>query len=247
MLTTSIRTAIAAALLAALTALPAAAGPLDAARAAWTEGRFLEAADMGEAAGGAKGFALAAEALAVQAFFRSAKADRPALFERALGLVARAVEAGPDAAFTHIAAASAMGRHGQTLTGAEASDRGYAEKIRDALERALELEPDSVSALTGLAAWNAAVVEAAGSFLARIAFGAREKTVHELFDRVFALAPGEKIPLFEYALALRKLDGGMGRARSLLRQAMAVPAKNAYQRIVDERAAALLAEIEADG
>ena len=58
--------------------------------------------------------------------------------------------------------------------------------------------------------------------------------------------PARKRLLYEYARALRMLDGDMDRARELLRQAMARPAENAYQRIVDERAAALLAEIEAD-
>ena len=120
-------------------------------------------------------------------------------------------------------------------------------KIRNSLERALELKPASVKAMTGLAIWHARVVEVAGSFLARITYGAREKSVHELFGRVLEAAPGEKAVLYEYARALRMLDGDMDRARDLLRHAMAQPAKNAYQRIVDERAAALLAEIEADG
>ena len=247
MLTTSFRTVVAAALLAALTTLPAAAGSLDAARAAWSEGRFVEAADLAEAAGGANGLAFAAESLAVQAYFVAPTADRPALFERALALVARAVEAEPDAAFTHMAAARVMGRHGQTLTTGEAQDRGYGTKIRDTLERALELKPDSVQAMTGLAAWNARVVSVLGSFLGRITYGARESTAHELFDRALKGAPGEKVPLYEYARALRMLEGDMDRAKDLLQQALALPAKNAYQRIIDERAAALLAEIEADG
>ncbi|MCY3672472.1 MAG: hypothetical protein OXH14_15545 [Alphaproteobacteria bacterium] len=241
------RLVLAAALLAALTAVPAAAGPLDGARAAWSEGRFLEAADMAEETGGPEGLAFAAESLVLQASYLAAEQDRPALFERALALAMRAVEAAPDEAYAHIAAARVMGRHGQTLSTSEASDRGYAGKIRDSLERALELKPASVKAMTGLAIWHARVVEVAGSFLARITYGAREKSVHELFGRVFEAAPGEKVPLFEYARALRMLDGDMDRARDLLRQAMALPAKNAYQRIVDERAAKLLAEIEAGG
>lgn len=247
MLIASFRTVVAAALLAALTGLPVAAGPLDAARAAWSEGRFVEAADLAEAAGGAKGFAFAAESLAVQAFYVAPEADRPALFDRALALVARALEAKPDAAFTHMAAARVMGRHGQTLTTGEAQDLGYGTKIRDILKRALELEPDSAQAMTGLAAWNARVVSVLGSFLGSITYGARESTALELFDRVLKLAPGEKVPRYEYARALRLLEGDMDRAKELLRQALALPAKNAYQRIIDERAAALLAEIEADG
>ncbi len=241
------RVATAAALLAALMVFPAAAGPLDGARAAWSEGRFLEAADMAEETGGPAGLAFAAESLALQAFYLAAEQDRPALFERALALAARAVEAAPDRAYAHIAAARVMGRHGQTLSTSEAGDRGYATKIRDSLKRALELKPASVKAMTGLAIWHARVVEVAGSFLARITYGAREKSVHELFGRVLEAAPGVKAPLYEYARALRMLGGDMDRARELLRQAMARPAKNAYQRIIDERAAALLAEIEADG
>ena len=244
--TSSFRTAAAAALLAAMTASPAAAGPLDDARAAWTEGRFLEAADLAEAAGGADGLALAAESLAVEAFYRAAKKNRPALFKRALALAARAVRAGPNEAFTHIAAARVMGRHGQTLTTDEASERGYGSKIRDSLQRALELKPDSAAAMAGLAIWHARVVEAAGSILASIAYGAREKTAHKLFARALRTAPGEKAPLYEYAYALRLLEGDMNRARKLLRRALKLLAKTAYQRIIDERAAKLLAEIEAD-
>ncbi len=240
------RVAVAAALLAALTAFPAAAGPLDAARAAWSEGRFLEAAAMAEETGRPEGLAFAAESVALQAFYLAAEQDRPALFERALALAARTVEAAPDEAYAHIAAARVMGRHGQTLSTSEAGDRGYAAKIRDSLKRALELNPASVKAMAGLAIWHARVVEVAGSFLARISYGAREKSVHELFGRVLEAVPGEKAALYEYARALRMLDGDMDRARELLRQAMAQPAENAYQRIIDERAAALLAEIEAD-
>ncbi len=81
----------------------------------------------------------------------------------------------------------------------------------------------------------------------RFGNGARESTAHELFDRVLKLVPDEKVPRYEYARALRLLDGDMDRAKELLRQALALPPKNAYQRIIDERAAALLAEIEADG
>ena len=247
MLISLFRTVVAAALLAAMTALPAAAGSLDAARAAHTDGRFVEAADLAEAAGGAKGFAFAAESLAVQAFYVAPEVDRPALFERALALVARALEAEPDAAFTHMAAARVMGRHGQTLTTDEAKELGYGTKIRDTLKRALELKPDYAQAMIGLAAWHARVVSVLGSFLGRIAYGAREKTALELFDRVLKLVPGEKVPLYEYARALRMLEGDMDRAKELLRQALALPAKNAYQRIIDEHAAALLAEIEAAG
>ena len=238
---------LAVALILALSTLPAAAGPLDDARAAWTEGRFVEAADLAEGVGGPEGHAFAAESLATQAFYVAAEQDRPALFERALALAARAVEAAPDEAYAHVAAARVMGRHGQTLSTSEAKDLGYGTKIRDSLKRALELKPDSVTAMTGLAVWHARVVDAVGSFLARIAYGAREKTAHELFSRVFEAVPREKVPLYENARVLHMLDGDMDRARDLLRQAMAQPAKNAFQRIIDERAAALLAEIEADG
>ena len=247
MLIASFRTVVAAALLAVLTALPAAAESLDAARAAWSEGRFMEAADLAETAGGARGLAFAAESLAVHALHVAPEADRPALFERALALVARALKAEPDAPFTHLAGSRVMGYHGQTLPTGEAQELGYGAKIRDALERALELKPDSVRAMTGLAAWHARVVSIAGSFLDRITYGARESTAHELFGRALELAPGQKALLYEYAYALRVLDGDMDRAKELLRQALAAPPKNAYQRIVDERAAALLAEIEADG
>ncbi len=234
-------------LFAVLAALPVSAGPLEDARTAFSEGRFVEAAGMAETAGSVQGLALAAEALAMQAFYLAARPDRAALFERALRLAERAVAAGPDEAAAHIAAARVMGRHGQTLSVTEASERGYGEKIRDTLDRALALDPESLQARIGMALWHTQVVDAAGSFMARIVYGAREETAYELFEQAVARAPGARRPLFEYARALMVLDGDKDRARSLLRQALAAPARDALDRIVGERAAKLLAEFEAGG
>jgi len=166
---------------------------------------------------------------------------------RALGRAERAVAAGPDDAAAHLAAARVMGRHGQTLRVSEASGRGYAEKIRAALDRALALDPGSLQARIGMALWHTQVVDAAGPFLARIVYGARAETAYELFEQAVARAPDERRLLFEYARALKVLGGDTGRARRLLRHALAAPARDALDRIVGERAAALLAELEAGG
>ena len=53
------------------------------ARAAFTEGRFLKAADLAEAVGGSHGFALAAEALAIHAHYEAAEEAWDAIVERA--------------------------------------------------------------------------------------------------------------------------------------------------------------------
>ena len=228
-------------------ASPVAADPLDVAGRAFSEGRFIEAADLAEAAGGAQGLVLAAEALAVQAFHLAAEEDRPALFDRAIGLAARAIETDPEMASAHVMSARAMGYHGQTISASEAQNLGYAKKIRDALARALALDPGSVEALTGMAVWHARVVDAAGSFLARLLYGASKKKAHALFGKALERAPAEKTALVEYAHALPYLDGDPDHVRRVLRKALALPARDAYERIVDERASALLAELDAGG
>ena len=57
----------------------AAAQSIDAARAAQAEGRFLEAAEFGEALDSSEGYALAAEALAIHSYYIAAGDEKEAL------------------------------------------------------------------------------------------------------------------------------------------------------------------------
>ena len=109
-------------------------------------------------------------------------------------------------------------------------NRGYAGKIRAATEDALRLDPEMVPAHLSLGRWHAGLVGMAGSFPARLTYGAREKDAIASFERALELAPHAKTVFLEYALGLLALDDDKYRepARGLLKRAIEIPAKDAY-------------------
>lgn len=228
-----------------------AAGPqsIEEARAARSEGRFVEAARIAEAVGTSEGFALAAESVTIHANYIAEDDRKEALFERAIGLAEEAIRSDPDNADAHLQLARAIGRHAQTIGSFKAANRGYAEKIRDATEQALRLNPKMVSAHLSLGLWHAEVVGAVGSFMARLTYGAREKDALASLQQALELAPEAKAVPLQYALGLLVLDEDEYRdkARRLLKRAVELPAKDAYDRILHKQAVERLRSLDASG
>ena len=216
----------------------AEAQAIEDAREAYTQGRFADAARMGEAVGTSKGLALAARSLTIHAYYIAGKHEREALLERAVELARTAVRSDSGNADAHLQLARALGRYAQAIGTFEAANRGYAEKIREATETALRLDPEMVSAHLSLGRWHAGVVGMVGSFLARITFGAREAHALASLERAFELAPDKKAVPLEYALGLLALDEDEYRekARGLLKRAVELPAKDAYENLLHKRA-----------
>ena len=237
------------ALVVALSPNGADAQSIDKARAAYADGRFAEAARIGEALGTSDGFALAAESLTIHANFIAGDGEKEALFEQAVALARKAIRSDPGNADAHLQLARAIGRHAQTIGSFEAANRGYAEKIREAIDNALRLDPEMASAHLSLALWHAEVVGAAGSFIARVTYGAREKDALASFERALRLAPDAKAVPLEYAVGLLILDDDEYRekARGLLKRAIEIPAKDAYDRILHKRAVERLKALDASG
>ena len=225
------------------------AASMEEAEAAYAEGRFAEAARIAESLGTSRGFALAARSLTVHGYFIAAKGEKEGLFERAMGLAQKAVRTDPGNADAHLQLARATGRLAQTVGSFEAADRGYAGKIREAAEAALRLAPDMASAHVGLARWHTGVVGKVGSFLARLTHGAREKDAIASLDRALELAPDAKDVPLQYALGLLELDEDEHRekARSLLERSIAIPAKDAFERLLDKLARDRLKALDAPG
>lgn len=219
---------------------------IDAARTAYAEGRFLEAADIGEALGTSEGLALAAESLTIQAYYRTRGSAKEALFERAAGLAQRAIKADPNNPEAHFQSSHVMGRHGQTIGVLEAANKGYAEKIRDAIETTLRLDPDMPAAYLGMAMWHAEVVAGVGSFMAGILYGADEDDAIDFYEQALVRAPDEKAVPLEYALGLLTLDDDDYRekARTLLQRAIESPVKDAFDEILHRKAIRRLAALD---
>lgn len=210
------------------------------ARVAYVQGRFMEAARIGESLGTSQGFALSAKSLSIHAHYIAKKDENKELLERALRLAKRAVLSDPGNADAHMQLARAIGRRAQTVGIREAA--GEAEKIRESTENALRIDPKLVAAHLSLGRWHSGLVGAMGSFMARTVYGARKKDGIASFEKALAIAPDEKSVPLEYALGLLALDdfGYREKARELLTRSISLPAKDAYERILHVKAVEVL-------
>lgn len=220
----------------ALAPVPAAAegaASMEAARAAQAEGRFLEAAELGAAVGMSEGYALAADCLAIHGRYavEGKKAKKP-VFERAMRAAEEAVRLDPENAEAWLQSAHAMGRFSRSIGTFQAIEEGYAERIRDALKAVLRLDPDNAGGHLSFGAWHAEI--ASHGFAARLLYGGSEEKALAHFERALELAPEVKAVSLEYAVGLLALDEDDNRdkARALLRSALALPARNAQDRLV---------------
>ncbi|MDE0693798.1 MAG: hypothetical protein OXI55_16355 [Gammaproteobacteria bacterium] len=214
------------------------ADALAAARAAFDAGRFLEAAEQAASVGSADGLVLAAGALRVHGSYLAPAEEQKEYFQQAMEHAQAAVEMAPDDPRTHVESSSAIGRYAQTIGIGEALTGGYGGKMRDALHKALELDPDNAIAQLALGSWHANVVDRTGALVGRMTFGATRKKAMEHLDRALALAPNDKTVLLETGTALLVLDADKHRERALelLEAAVAIPPSNAYETLLHGQA-----------
>ena len=231
----------------ALSAATAHAQSIEDARAAFREGRFLEAAELGEAEETSGGYALAAQSLAVYGHYVAPEEDRNAVLERAVELGEAAVEADPANADAHLQAAHALGRRALSIGRLSALREGMAGRIRDFLDAALAIRPDFADAHVALGSWHADI-DAAGR-IARWMFGGDREEAIIHFERALELAPDSKAVLLEYGLRLPELDrdGGRERAREMLSRAAELPARDAYGEFIHGDVVEALASLDGAG
>ena len=125
-----------------LLANPAGAQSIEGARAAYAEGHFIEAAELGESLGTSEGYALAAESLAIHGYYIAADTEQPELFASAIRAAEEAIRLDPGNPEAHFQSAHAIGREAQTVGVMEALNRGYARRTREAAQEALRLDPE---------------------------------------------------------------------------------------------------------
>ena len=229
-------------LAASLWAPAALAQSLDAARAAFEEGRFVEASELAAAVGTSEALALAAETLAIHGFHVAEESERPALFQRAQALAEEAIRLDDTNAEAYLQLSHAMGRYAETL-GKGMHALGLAKPVREAMERAVTLAPDLGRAHLSLASWHA---EASRNLAGRMMTGAVKKKATEHFERAYALAPADKAVQVQYARGLLALNKRSNRdqARELFTQAAETPPRDAYEAILQEQARAGLAALD---
>ena len=223
----------------------AIAQSIEAARAAFDEGRFLEAAEIAEGLGTAQALTLANLSLVTYGYYLAEDDNKQGFYVRAMALGEKAAGLDPDDAESRLRWAQAMGRYAQTIGNMRALREGFAGRIRDGIEGALALDPEMAMAHISLAAWHAEGVKKGGLF-ARTVLGASKKKAREHYERGLALGPDEKDVAFEYASGLMVLDERKNteQAREMYLRVREIPTLNAIDRLLDERTLRKLAKLD---
>ena len=200
---------------------------------AFTEGRFVEAADIAEALETSAGYALAAKSLAVYGHYVATGEDeRDEVIDRAIRMGEEAVRADSTNAEAHFQSAHAVGRYAQTVGTMTALREGLGGKVRDLLEAALAINPDFAEAHLALAGWHADV--AAAGRVARWMYGGNREEAIAHYERTMELEPNHKVVLHGYGTRLPYLDEeqGVERAREMLSRALDIPIRDVYEEYV---------------
>ena len=213
-------------------AIPSTAQSIDSVKAAFADGHFLKAAALGESLGSSDGYTLAAQSLAVHAHFEAGEAEWDDIIARAMWAGEQAVHADQNNPEAHCQYAHAVGRYAQGVGTFTAIRKGLAQKVRNALAAALEIDPDYPGAHLALGGWHADV-SAAGT-LARRIYGASPKAAIYHYERALELAPDSKILLYEYGIRLGHLDKQRGKERAvvMLEKALNLPAQDKYDEYI---------------
>ncbi|MFQ5348349.1 MAG: hypothetical protein ACE5ED_10975 [Rhodothalassiaceae bacterium] len=210
---------------------------LDTAEAQFREGRWLPAAALARCDDSAAGFALAARSTLVAASLTADKRRRERLLDLAIRDVEKALERDPDHLEARLQAAAAYGFRAQVRRAANDVRRS-----RDHVERALALAPDDPLVLAARGYWHGRTVLGAGSFFARIFFGARRKKAIAAFEAALARAPENLIIRVGFGRMLLRFEDAQDSERGLaeLARAMSLPARTALEREMKRQAALLL-------
>ncbi len=188
---------------------------------AYHAGDFQKAVELGLSLG-RLGYNPANKAANIYAtYLEEDKEPKLALFLDAVHRGEDLQRSGPGLANAWYFHAQALGRYSQGISVAKALAEGHGGKIKDSLEKALQLEPKHADAHIALGAWHANVVNKMGSLAGRLTFGASKEAAVENFRAALKLHPDSAIVRIEYANGLAMLFGKskLGEATKLYEEA----------------------------
>ncbi|TWO67905.1 hypothetical protein FN976_25075 [Caenimonas sedimenti] len=212
--------------------LPADTAVLEA-WALFHNGEFQKAAEAGLKAGGA-GLSVANKATCIYAnYLEKKEKTKLDLFMEAAQRAEAAAAADPKNASAWYWQAYALGRYSQGISVAKALAQGLGSKVKDALEKAIKLEPRHADAHIALGAFHAEVIDKVGSLIGGMTYGAKKDTGLKLFQEAIKIHPGSAIAMIEYANGLVMLEGDkrMKEATKLYEQAAATKPFDAMERL----------------
>jgi len=193
-------------------------------------GDFQKAYEAGLAAGGA-GLTVANKAQAIYANYLEKKEKTK--LEMFLEVAERAdaqQQEEPKNPAAYYWQAYAIGRYGQGISVAKALAQGLGSKVKNALEKTIELAPKHADAHIALGAFHAEVIDKVGKLLGKTQ-GADTATGLKMFEAAIKLNPSSAIAMIERANGLVMLEGDkrMKEAESLYADAAACEPMDAME------------------
>jgi tetratricopeptide (TPR) repeat protein len=205
-------------------------------------GEFQKAAEAGLAAGG-HGITVANKATAIYANYLEKKEKiRLDLFmEVAQRAEAQAAEHGKNFNAWYWQA-YALGRYSQGISVAKALALGMGGKVKEALEKTIQLQPRHADAHIALGAFHAEVIDKVGALIGGMTYGAKRDVGLKLFQEALKINPDSAIGMIEYANGLVMLEGEgkMKEATKLYEQAAGTKPMDATEKLDVELAKAEL-------
>lgn len=215
---------------------------ISSARAQYASGDFPKAAQTARALETFEGYLVAASAQTALGEYLTRGEERRQVLLDAIALSQKAVELKADDTEALLHLARAMGRYAQSISPGKALSEGYGDKVKDILDKVLQLDPNSWAVHLSLGSWHAEIL-ANGGFFAVIAFGASEKRAMAHFAKAVDLAPNSSVVHLEVARGLHNLSDTKNRASIVehLERAVELPPGDAYDRLVRRAAEEMLA------
>jgi len=141
--------------------------------------------------------------------------------------------------------ALSLGRYAQGISVAKALAQGIGARVRDALEKTIELNPAHSDAQFALATFHAEVIDKVGELIAMMTYGAKKDRGLALYAQAHAQNPASLVGMLEMARGLVMLEGEAQheRALALYQQVSSAGATDALEHLVVALAQATLTDL----
>lgn len=185
----------------------ALAGTLEDAWRAFHRGDFGLSAELGSQAG-LFGAVVECKATGIYAtYLETDPKKKEQLFKHAAERAEALAAAAPNYANAYYFKAFALGRYSQCISIGKALAQGLGGKIREALDRALKLEPKHADAHLALGLYHAEIIDKVGSMVGGLTYGAKASSGVELLEKAIKLNPESPVVRLEYGNALGMMFG----------------------------------------
>jgi hypothetical protein len=103
--------------------------------------------------------------------------------------------------------AYALGRYSQGISVAKALARGLGGKVKDALEKTIELQPKHADAHIALGTFHAEVIDKVGALIGSMTYGAKKDASFHFFAEALKINTNSAIAMIEQANGWVMLEG----------------------------------------